>query len=265
MNGKAKILVVDDELPVCRSMASVLTDRNYAVDTALSGEEALQKDSRNHYDVIITDLMMPGISGMDLLKTISEKSPETMIIMVTGYPSIKSAVESVKLGAFDYIPKPFTPSELRSLVSRALSRKRIHEREQAEKDTKKGEITEVSVPEGLYGIPGNAWIRVEKDGMVRIGAHHMLLNTIERIASLEFPEVNAPRYQGEACVIINDVNKNRHRLWTPVTGRIVAINEKIKEDYSKIMKDPYKDGWLLLMTPTHLEDDMKNLIVLKSP
>ncbi len=264
MNGKAKILVVDDELPVCKSMASVLTDKNYLVDTALSGDEALKKNSQNHYDVIITDLMMPGLSGMDLLKTINEKSPNTMIIMVTGYPSIKSAVESVKFGAFDYIPKPFTPNELRSLVSRALAKKRMQGRDRAEKETMEGSTTKISVPEGLYCIPDNTWLKVENDGLVRIGVHHMLLSTIESIESIEFPEENVTRYQGEACVIINDVKKQRYKLWTPVTGRIVAINEKIKQDHSKIMKDPYNDGWLLLMAPTHLEEDLKNLIVLKN-
>ena len=263
MTKEARILVVDDELPVCKSMANVLKGENYIVDTALSAEEALDKDSRNRYDVIITDLMMPGMSGMDLLRAINEKSPETMIIMVTGYPSIRSAVESVKLGAFDYLPKPFTPNELRSVVSRALSGERIHERGRDEGETGKRRIGEIPVPEGLFGIPGNAWIRVEKDGKVRIGAHHTLLRTIDRIESLEFPQVGAPRYQGEACVTINDVNKNRHRLWTPVTGRIEAINEDIRKDYSKLMRDPYEDGWLLLMTPTHLEDDIKNLIALE--
>ena len=116
MAYKAKILVVDDEIPVCKSISSVLENERYTVDTALSGEEALKKDKESEYDVIITDLMMPGISGMELLKIVKNKRTDCKVIMVTGYPSLKTAVQSTKLGAFDYIPKPFTPNELRIIM-----------------------------------------------------------------------------------------------------------------------------------------------------
>lgn len=247
-----KILVVDDEIPVCKSISNALEDKGYIIDMVLSGEEALKKDEKNKYDIIITDLMMPGISGMELLKTVKQRRPEVKVIMVTGYPSIKSAVQSTKLGAFDYIPKPFTPNELRSLVSRALESKYHREKEK------------ISVPRGLYGIPENSWVMMGDNKYVRIGIHHIFLKTIKDITSIEFPQKHEMRYQGEACLRITDSEKHLHKLWAPVSGTIVEINEDVKKDYSKLMNDPYNDGWILLISPIHLKDDLKNLTMVGS-
>ncbi|RKZ31165.1 hypothetical protein DRQ36_03045 [bacterium] len=254
MEYEARVLIVDDELPVCKSISSALEGEECCVDIALSGEEALQKDEEKGYDVIITDLMMPGISGMDLLKTMRKRCPETIVIIVTGYPSIKTAVQSTKLGAFDYLPKPFTPAELRSLVSRALAKRRVDIEEKKEKPA------ETPIPKGTYCIPENSWVKEENDGNARVGIHHAFFKTIGDIRSIEFPEVGEMRYQGEAYLRISDANKRTHRLWTPVTGKIISVNEDVKADYSKLAEDPYGEGWLILMEPTHLQDDLKNLV-----
>jgi DNA-binding NtrC family response regulator len=118
---KKKILIVDDELTVCKSIRQALLSQNYDVEMALSGEEALQKEEQGNYDVIIADLMMPGLSGLDLLKSLKAKNTRAKVIMVTGYPTMKTTVQAIQIGAFDYLPKPFLPAELRTLVARALA------------------------------------------------------------------------------------------------------------------------------------------------
>jgi len=258
MSERTQILVVDDELPVCKSIASALGDDAFDVNTALSADEALQVLASQPFDVVITDLMMPGMSGMELLEKIHGTHPDTAVIMITGYPSVRSAVQAVKLGAFDYLPKPFTPNELRSLVSRALTAQEARLR-------KDPAAPHVEIPEGMYCIPENTWVHVEPDGQVRVGAHHLLLAAIEQISSVELPSINDMRYQGETCAIINDTDGHLIRLWTPVSGRIVAINEDLQKDYSLLDADPYHDGWLLVMMPTHLEDELKNLVLLTEP
>jgi len=97
-----------------------LLNNEYEVDMALSGEEALKKEDEKKYDVIVADLMMPGLSGIDLLKALKAKNSGARVIMITGYPTMKTTVQSMQIGAFDYLPKPFLPNELRSLVARAL-------------------------------------------------------------------------------------------------------------------------------------------------
>jgi len=252
---KFRILVVDDELPVCKSIASALVGDEYAVDSALSGEEALELQEKKHYDAIIADLMMPGISGLELLKKVRENRPDTMMIMITGYPSIRTAVEAIRIGAFDYLPKPFTPNDLRSIVSRALTRKRVVEQKLEQARV----LEDLPVPEGLYTIPNNSWAKVEDDGTVLVGIHHMLLVTIKKIATIEYPKLNETRYQGEACVRIVESEERMHKLWTPVTGKIMAINERVKDDYAKLYRDPYITGWLVQIAPTNLDNDIKNL------
>ena len=265
MAQKVTILVVDDELPVCKSISSALTTEQYTVDMALSAEEALRKEEESQYDVIVTDLMMPGLSGMDLLKRLKEKRSDARIIMITGYPSIKSAVLSIKLGAFDYIPKPFTPSELRALVARALESKRYHEEEIAEKGKPElaGKVR-VALPEGLYGIRENSWAQLQEDGNVRVGIHHVFLKTIENIASIDFPKKDEMRYQGEVCFRVTDLRGRVHKVWTPVSGKVVAVNEALKGPYSRLPEDPYGEGWVLVLKPSHLEEDLENLASLRS-
>ncbi len=253
MTDRARILVVDDELPVCRSVSGALQG-DYLVETALSGEEAIRKGHEADYDVVITDLMMPGLSGMELLKRIAESKPDTRVIMITGYPSIKSAVESIKQGAFDYIPKPFTPAELRSLVSRALESKRYHET--GARDDAGGAI---AVPTGIYRIPENSWAVIQEDGLVRVGADHVFVRTIKGLVSMELPGEGQMRYQGEACVRIRDGSGLIHKVWTPVSGRVMAVNGELVTDIGKLERDPYGEGWLAVISPTNLDSDLRNL------
>jgi two-component system phosphate regulon sensor histidine kinase PhoR len=118
--AKHRILVVDDELTVCKSIRQVLVREDCEVDMALNGEEALRLDAERPYDVLIVDLMMPGLSGMDLLKSLKAKNPKARVIMVTGYPTMRNTIQAMQLGAMDFLPKPFLPTTLRNLVAKAL-------------------------------------------------------------------------------------------------------------------------------------------------
>lgn len=120
-----RILVVDDEEIVGESCKRILEEDGYEVETALSGEEALRKMKENPYDIVLTDLKMPGMDGMEVLKTIRKDYPDTIVIMITGFATVETAVESMKLGAFDYIPKPFTPDEVSIVVKKALDQKTL--------------------------------------------------------------------------------------------------------------------------------------------
>jgi len=122
---KTKILVIDDEAIVHESCTRILTEEGYCVEGAFTGEEGFKKVKEENYDLVITDLKMPGISGMDALKKIKADSPDVGVLMITGYSTAETAVEAMKLGAFDYLPKPFTPDELIDVVSKALEKRRV--------------------------------------------------------------------------------------------------------------------------------------------
>lgn len=118
---KHRILVVDDEPTVCKSIRQVLVGGDCDVDIAQTGEEALGKEAEQPYDVMIVDLMMPGLSGMDLLRMLKARNPKARVIMVTGYPTMRNTLQAMQLGAVDFLPKPFLPTTLRNLVAAALA------------------------------------------------------------------------------------------------------------------------------------------------
>ena len=123
----AKILIVDDEEIVIRSCRRILGDSMYVVDSAHDGQEALRKVDETEYDLIILDIMMPGIDGLEVLQHVKERHPGVDVIMMTGLSEIQTAVKAMKLGAFDYLSKPFDPDELKHVVDRALERRQLQQ------------------------------------------------------------------------------------------------------------------------------------------
>lgn len=115
-----KILIVDDELIMRESLAGWLERDGHAVQTAASGEEALEKIKAAHFDILLVDIKMEGISGLDVLRTVKESDPDAEVVMITAYGSIPSAIEAMKDGAFDYMLKPFDPNELGVLIEKII-------------------------------------------------------------------------------------------------------------------------------------------------
>ena len=130
----SKILVIDDEQVVGESLRKTFKDEGYEIETAYSGQEGLRKARRETFDLMIVDLKMPDISGLDVIKRLKEEQPDTMMIMITGYSTVDSATEALKTGAFDYIPKPFTPDEISEVVQKALETKERLAREKREQE-----------------------------------------------------------------------------------------------------------------------------------
>lgn len=122
---KKKIMVVDDEPIIREGMLRILEGTEFAVETFASGYLALEKLQEASFDLLITDLKMPGMGGMEVLKSIKVLQPEMPVIIITGYSSVDTAVEAMKNGAIDYIAKPFTPEEITTKVATALEKKAV--------------------------------------------------------------------------------------------------------------------------------------------
>ena len=118
---KRKAIVIDDEQIVLDSVEKILGSENYEVDTSIEGVKGLQRALGGQYDVVLTDIRMPDIGGMRVLRDIKRAKASLPVVMITGYATVKSAVQAMKLGAADYIEKPFTPGELLQAVKAALA------------------------------------------------------------------------------------------------------------------------------------------------
>ncbi len=114
------ILVVDDEVAVNNNIRKILVKKGYHVDQAVTKIEAIQKIDAKGYRLILLDLRIPGVKGLELLELIRDKRPESKVIIITGYANIETAVETAKLGAIDFLSKPFTPNEIRSVTEKAF-------------------------------------------------------------------------------------------------------------------------------------------------
>ena len=119
--SKGRILVVDDEDIVRTSCSRTLSPEGYEVSLAKNGFEGLKMASEERFDLVLTDLKMPDMDGIEVLRIIKEKWPETAVIIVTGYQTVDTAVKAIKLGAYDYIEKPFAPDSLISAVAEAMA------------------------------------------------------------------------------------------------------------------------------------------------
>ncbi len=120
MNKQIKILIIDDEDIVLKSCLRILRGEDYHIETVYSGEDGLIKVDQEKYDLIITDLMMPGMSGIDVLRSVKERKLDVKVVIFTGFATAETAREALKMGAFDYIPKPFTPDEFRDVIHNAI-------------------------------------------------------------------------------------------------------------------------------------------------
>jgi two-component system NtrC family response regulator len=121
----AKVLVIDDEPSVCISCQKILREEGHVVEYVLSGLEGVRRAAAGNHDLVLLDLKMPDLAGMEALEQIRRERPELPVIIITGYATIQTGIEAVRKGAFDYIPKPFTPEELALAVQKALEDRRL--------------------------------------------------------------------------------------------------------------------------------------------
>ena len=120
-----EILVIDDEIGICQAVQRVLQPSGYLVDASTSGTECLGLVRQGNYDLILLDVMMPGVNGIDLLTSIHEHDPEIVCIIITGYATVELAVQAIKHGAYDFLTKPFSVDDLLLAVSQGLERCRL--------------------------------------------------------------------------------------------------------------------------------------------
>lgn len=122
MNAKRHVLVIDDDAVVGRSFDRVLSDKGYAVDTALSGEQALKDFEAHDYDVVFTDIRMPGMDGLEVTERIKARCPWTPIVVITGYGTEENEAKASVLGVSGFVRKPLTPEMIESITLKALEK-----------------------------------------------------------------------------------------------------------------------------------------------
>jgi CheY-like chemotaxis protein/glycine cleavage system H lipoate-binding protein len=247
VNFDFDILVIDDEPVVLAAAKKILEPEGFSMDEAATAERAMRKLKRFTYRMVLCDLKLPGEKGWELIDFAREHLPSSPVVMITGYATVESAVQSFKFGAFDFLPKPFDVGELLGVVSRALS------------FAESSEVAGTGAVQGeLYALGLNAWANLEPNGTARIGMGESFAGLRGRIRTLNLPAVNEEILQGRRCARIVNSKERVHTVWAPLSGRVVETNSALTfgSHGSAEMTVP---TWLVRIVPSDLEDELLNL------
>lgn len=263
---KARILAVDDEEVILDSFRKILVLEGYSIDTVISGPEALTLLKQHDYDFLFTDLRMPEMDGVDVAKAAKHLRPDMDVIIITGYASIESAVETMKHGAMDYVQKPFTDTELVEFVNKCLIRR--EDRIEKQIRPKIRLVTpsvgatdsrhEFNVPAGLFVTKGHSWVGIEPDGVVRIGLDDFAYKILEGLEGVELPEKGKKIAKGDALFKIKS-KSNVVSIPSPVTGSVYAVNDSYNDFPELVQLKPYEKGWVCRIAATDLAKELKEL------
>lgn len=267
-NPKAKILAVDDEEIVLSSFRKILALDGFSIDTVERGKEALGLIQKNDYDFVFVDLKMPEMDGIDVTKAVKHLRPDIDVIVITGYASIESAVETMKYGAMDYVQKPFTEDELVDFVNKSL----IRRQDRIERLTKPQVhlITPsigaeksrhvINVPAGVFISPAHTWISLELNGMVKVGVDDFTQKILGPVEGVGLPKMGQKIEKGDPLF---DIRKADHRLDlpSPISGKVVSINTDLLDHLDYLQMKPYELGWICTVDPSNLPGDLQALII----
>jgi CheY-like chemotaxis protein/glycine cleavage system H lipoate-binding protein len=263
---KARILAVDDEKIILDSLRKMLVLGGYSIDTVESGEEALGLISKRDYDFLFTDLKMPGMDGVEVTKAVRHLRPDIDVIVITGYGTIETAVETVQYGAMDYVEKPFTEDELLAFVRTALIKRQARLEKQVRHKVRLvkpgiGESKsrfELNVPAGAFISPQHAWARIELNGAVRIGLDDLIRKIFRHVDSITLPETGRKIARGETLFSITygDYSLN---IPSPISGTVISVNSEHAEHPEWLAIKPFELSWMCRVEPSNLAAELPGL------
>lgn len=267
-NPKAKILAVDDEAIVLDSFRKILVMGGYSIDTVEKGQEALGLIQKRDYDFVFVDLKMPEMDGIEVTKAVKHFRPDIDVIVITGYASVESAVETMKYGAMDYVQKPFTEDELLDFVDKSLIRRqdRIEQKIKPQVHLITPSIGavkskhKINVPAGIFISPSHSWVSLKMNGIVQVGIDDFAQKILGPIEEIELPKAGQRIKKGAPLF---SIKKGTHRLSipSPISGTVVSQNSELPGHMDYLQMKPYELGWICTIEPSNLPEDFQSLII----
>ncbi len=249
MSGELDVLVVEDEPVVLDAARRLLAPEGLVVDRAASVQAATRKLREGGYRLILTDLMLPAVSGFELIERIGATSPGTPIVAISGYVTRQNVLESFRLGAFDFLPKPFDVGELLGVVRRAL------------RFSAAGRPGPPAAAAGgrLHCLGGHSWARLETDGSATVGAGETFAGLVDDRSAIELPEAGEPAVQARCLVRLPAPDEVVYRVWAPLSGKVLASNERLLAAPELLDRQPFGGGWLVRLLPDDLDRELPAL------
>mgnify|MGYP001435454849 CR=1 FL=1 len=270
-NPKAKILCVDDEEVILGSFRKILVLDGYSIDTVETGQEALGLIQKHHYDFVFTDLKMPLMDGVEVTKSVKHLRPDIDVIIITGYASVETAVETMKYGAMDYVQKPFTEDELLAFANRILIKRqdkiqkqlkpKVHITHIPEKnDFIKGEF---SIPGGVFISKNHIWCSINQEGITKIGIDDFAKKIIGKIDSIELPNLGMNVRAGQPLFTVKQGNRSVS-FNSPITGKVSQVNTPLQKNLIALELTSYYSHWICALDTDMIDDEIKGMSIGKS-
>ena len=241
------------------------------MDTVNSGPEALSMIKSNHYDFLFTDLKMPEMDGVEVTKSVKYLRPDIDVIIITGYATVETAVECMKLGAMDYVQKPFTEDELLEFTKKSVIKRqekiqkqlkpRVHIAHLTENE--KSRSGEFSIPGGVFISDSHCWAAVSQDGTVKIGLDDFAKKLIGKIDDIDFPNLGMNITKDQPLFNIKQNNKTIQFL-SPISGMVKALNHELSENLESLDITPYEKNWVCSIDAEKLDTELTELKIGKN-
>lgn len=263
---KARILAVDDEAIILDSFRKILVVAGYSIDTVENGREALGLIRKHDYDFVFTDLKMPEMDGLEVTKAVKHLRPDIDVIVITGYASIETAVETMKYGAMDYVEKPFTEDELIDFFNKCLIKRKDRIERQMKPTVRlitpstaeSGSRHEFNVPAGIFISQNHTWVNVEMNGTARVGLDDFARKILKNIGAVELPKLNKNINKGELLFSIKH-NSHTINIASPISGKVTLLNTEHVEHPEWIASKPFELSWMCCIDPSNLAEELHAL------
>ncbi len=263
---KARILAVDDEAVVLDSLRRILVLEGFSVDTVENGPEALGLVRTHDYDFVFTDLKMPDMDGVEVVKAVKHLRPDIDVAVITGFGTIETAVETLQHGACEYIQKPFTADELGAFVGRLLVKRQARQEAQAKPVVRvvspaaaeEAPAHDHCIPGGAFLAQQHLWLRIEGNGQLRLGLDDLVSRALGRIEAVNLPIQGTELHRGDTLLTLKR-GTDTLILPSPVSGKVVLVNEPLSHQAGLLSESPYDRGWVCRIQPSALAEELGQL------
>lgn len=253
MADNRALLVVDDEEVVCQACRRIFSRQGFQVEANTDARQGLACATEKDYEIILLDIKMPNMDGIQFLEHLRHKKPDVPVLIITGYPSIPNAASAMRLGACDYVTKPFTSEEITQAVQRVLATRRLPDGD-GETAVASEEAAATPEPDAEILFWDESWFKLEADGSACVGA---VLPGLRGAAptAIRLPRIGEVVYQGLPLAGLTVPNKPMLLIPAPVSGVVVAVNEILPVRPALVASDPCGEGWIACICTTQYENE----------
>ena len=254
MNSRFDILFVEDEKVIIGVAEKILHEAGFSVDATENAETALEKWQANIYRLLIADLMLPNVSGIELMKRVKMQNPNIPVIIISGYATVEIVIEAFTAGAFDFLAKPFDENELLGVVRRGMTYpdmlKGRPEKNPGFMQEKKHDA------EKVYFLGKHSWTKVDEKGLYVVGLGETFSGVLQEIREVVFPEIGSEILQGRSCLRLVSEQLFEHVVLSPLSGKVVAVNQEAPVKSNSVGKETNMGSWLIKILPTNLPTEL---------